>query len=485
MDVRAAADQETSAKAISREAGAQQHGSVLGSRFGRRGPRTRKSSLEEVQEGLDEFLRQSSQQQRPAGMEPERSAHETSSVPGQWGATFNGDGDGDEHHRRYGLGFLLRFAAPRSRGAPPAVFTEPSMADEGPQASGLPVLHWRPFEMWKVGIGATVPGLQLQYTPSTQMLWPGSFFGETQSVRAQRAAELSSPRPELTTPVQEGRRESPEALARSEEEARAAREGEDEGSTRAPTVEGEAADTEAAVSQEAPAEPSVRAWPGADAHAHEDAKVLEQALEAEGMDVWGSPFDPLGYWPFIVQNMIAVQVRQQIEYYFSVQNLCHDLFLRSLMDSQGWVGLDDIVNFPRLQGFCLGPKTVAIVMLCSSVVEICWGNPPKARVRNPVLRDAFPHLALPIGWTRAGLPAGASTWWNQPGALGSPPWEQRGDRGKNGGSSGRGRSGQAATAQGSGGGGARARRGGGSGSWWQQSTSGRGGHHYRASKGGA
>jgi len=34
---------------------------------------------------------------------------------------------------------------------------------------------------------------------------------------------------------------------------------------------------------------------------------------------------------------VAEQVRLQIEYYFSVDNLVKDVFLRSKMDDQGWI----------------------------------------------------------------------------------------------------------------------------------------------------
>lgn len=39
----------------------------------------------------------------------------------------------------------------------------------------------------------------------------------------------------------------------------------------------------------------------------------------------------------------------QIEYYFSVDNLCKDIFLRKHMDSQGWVPLSVIAGFKRVR----------------------------------------------------------------------------------------------------------------------------------------
>jgi len=42
-------------------------------------------------------------------------------------------------------------------------------------------------------------------------------------------------------------------------------------------------------------------------------------------------------------------VRRQIEYYFSAQNLCHDMYLRSRMDSEGFVSIAVLVNFNKIR----------------------------------------------------------------------------------------------------------------------------------------
>lgn len=55
------------------------------------------------------------------------------------------------------------------------------------------------------------------------------------------------------------------------------------------------------------------------------------------------PYDPLN--SFAVLSMVMTQ----IEYYFSIDNLCKDLFLRKNMDSQGWVPLSVIANFKRIK----------------------------------------------------------------------------------------------------------------------------------------
>lgn len=49
--------------------------------------------------------------------------------------------------------------------------------------------------------------------------------------------------------------------------------------------------------------------------------------------------------PFSLMSMISMQ----LEYYFSVDNLCKDLFLRRHMDSQGYVPLAFIAGFKRIK----------------------------------------------------------------------------------------------------------------------------------------
>lgn len=45
-------------------------------------------------------------------------------------------------------------------------------------------------------------------------------------------------------------------------------------------------------------------------------------------------------------------LRQQVEYYFSVANLCKDVYLRGCMDGQGFVPLDHVCTFKRLRDLC-------------------------------------------------------------------------------------------------------------------------------------
>ncbi|ODV80583.1 winged helix DNA-binding domain-containing protein, partial [Suhomyces tanzawaensis NRRL Y-17324] len=40
---------------------------------------------------------------------------------------------------------------------------------------------------------------------------------------------------------------------------------------------------------------------------------------------------------------------QQIDYYFSLENLIRDIYLRKNMDTEGWVSLSLILNFKRVK----------------------------------------------------------------------------------------------------------------------------------------
>lgn len=58
------------------------------------------------------------------------------------------------------------------------------------------------------------------------------------------------------------------------------------------------------------------------------------------------PFQSPAYW----ENAAVLPVlKTQIEYYFSIENLCKDMYLRSHMDSQGFVALHFVAAFKRVR----------------------------------------------------------------------------------------------------------------------------------------
>ncbi|KAG1466327.1 hypothetical protein G6F46_002030 [Rhizopus delemar] len=66
---------------------------------------------------------------------------------------------------------------------------------------------------------------------------------------------------------------------------------------------------------------------------------------------------------------MKVYVMQQIEYYFSIDNLCKDLFLRKQMDSNGFIDLSFIANFNRVKGLTTDLDLIREALDNSQVVE--------------------------------------------------------------------------------------------------------------------
>lgn len=72
----------------------------------------------------------------------------------------------------------------------------------------------------------------------------------------------------------------------------------------------------------------------------------------------------------VTKQMTMESVRKQIDYYFSLDNLCKDIFLRSKMDAEGWIPLAVVANFNRVR--MLTPDLMLIVEAVrdSDLVEV-------------------------------------------------------------------------------------------------------------------
>jgi len=90
------------------------------------------------------------------------------------------------------------------------------------------------------------------------------------------------------------------------------------------------------------------------------------------------------------QDDEEAKVRKQIEYYFSVHNICHDVYLRSLMDENGWVKLEDLVRFPRLCSLTSDAAVAASAVAGSAHLDVDK-NDNRIRIKKKSLRDAFPR----------------------------------------------------------------------------------------------
>jgi la-related protein 1 len=83
------------------------------------------------------------------------------------------------------------------------------------------------------------------------------------------------------------------------------------------------------------------------------------------------------------KEQILAAVRQQVEYYFSVENLVKDVFLRSKMDAEGWIPLPVIAGFNRIRMMTPEPSMVLEAIRGSLIVEIAEvGGADGFRVRK-------------------------------------------------------------------------------------------------------
>ncbi|KAF2120660.1 hypothetical protein BDV96DRAFT_271884 [Lophiotrema nucula] len=91
------------------------------------------------------------------------------------------------------------------------------------------------------------------------------------------------------------------------------------------------------------------------------------------------PFSPYGNTE---TAYLFSMVTTQLEYYFSVDNLCKDMFLRKHMDSQGFVFLSVIAEFNRIKQLTTDLELIKAVCFQSPVIEFRVGADGKDRLRR-------------------------------------------------------------------------------------------------------
>jgi la-related protein 1 len=101
------------------------------------------------------------------------------------------------------------------------------------------------------------------------------------------------------------------------------------------------------------------------------------------------PFQQAPYW----DSMVVAMVRNQVEYYFSIENLCKDMYLRKRMDSQGFVPLMFVTAFKRMRE--LAPEMALVRSVCeeSNEVDYAVGEDDVERVRR---RNGWQSFVLPM-----------------------------------------------------------------------------------------
>lgn len=101
-----------------------------------------------------------------------------------------------------------------------------------------------------------------------------------------------------------------------------------------------------------------------------------------GMYDYGVPMSAMQYSPMMDPTYLFGVVSQQLEYYFSVDNLLKDTYLRRNMDSQGFVYLDVIAAFNRIKSITQDRELLKQVCLQSETVDIRIGEDGKERLRR-------------------------------------------------------------------------------------------------------
>lgn len=96
--------------------------------------------------------------------------------------------------------------------------------------------------------------------------------------------------------------------------------------------------------------------------------------------------------PYFPSDSLLDLVVHQLEYYFSVDNLCKDIWMRKRMDSQGYVKLDIIQNFKRIKASTQDMNMLRFACEQAPSIEYVVGDDQQERIRR---RDAWADWVLP------------------------------------------------------------------------------------------
>ncbi|KAL7927429.1 hypothetical protein ACQKWADRAFT_3107 [Trichoderma austrokoningii] len=136
------------------------------------------------------------------------------------------------------------------------------------------------------------------------------------------------------------------------------------------------------------------------------------------------PMAPMAAVPFqqpYWDNMLVPVLKSQVEYYFSIENLCKDVYLRARMDSQGFVPLHFIASFKRVRDLSADIAMVRTVCELSTEVDLVIGDDDVERVRRS---ESWESFVLPMDvredFAKTHGPA-QFTYKNRPASVPMPP----------------------------------------------------------------
>ncbi|KAK7376146.1 hypothetical protein VNO78_35000 [Psophocarpus tetragonolobus] len=105
-----------------------------------------------------------------------------------------------------------------------------------------------------------------------------------------------------------------------------------------------------------------------------------------------SPIPPNAMFFQPPDNQLHTKIVNQIDYYFSNENLVKDIYLRRNMDDQGWVPINLVAGFKKVKYLTENIQIVLDAIRTSSVVEI---QGDKMRRRNDWRRWVMPPSQVP------------------------------------------------------------------------------------------
>jgi la-related protein 1 len=103
--------------------------------------------------------------------------------------------------------------------------------------------------------------------------------------------------------------------------------------------------------------------------------------QSQGVGAGGLPQAATSQQASQAKDSILEAVKVQVEYYFSVQNLVKDMFLRAKMDENGWIPIGVIAAFNRVRALAPNPSMIAAALEGSALVEVSQ-NQESIRVRD-------------------------------------------------------------------------------------------------------
>jgi hypothetical protein len=111
-----------------------------------------------------------------------------------------------------------------------------------------------------------------------------------------------------------------------------------------------------------------------------DAEDIESTAASSGRppSVSQSPV----HTPTTMDAVAEATARLQVEYYLSIDNLCRDPYLCSKLDKDGWVALEVLATFPRMQRLGIDAAAIAAALAGSAQLEVSQELPLRVRGRR-------------------------------------------------------------------------------------------------------